>query len=165
MNWDDAQEFIRKLNQRTGQRFRLPSEAEWEYAARAGCETPFNVGGHCRSKIEASEANFDGTYIYNGSAKGSIRWTTLRTGSFSANGWGLHDMHGNVNEWVQDCFLSYAQAPSDGSAVESANCSTPVFRGGAWLQQPQTLRSAYRFSLSRDLRISYIGFRLARTVF
>ncbi len=166
VSWNDAQTFIQKLNQVTGQQFRLPSEAEWEYAARAGCETPFNVGGQCRSKIEASEANFDGDFTYNGSSAGVYRRQTTRTGSFAANTWGLQDMHGNVWELVEDCFGDYSSAPSNGSAVQSSNCWQRVLRGGSWVDgSPRRLRSANRIRLTPVIRDGIIGFRLARTVF
>jgi formylglycine-generating enzyme required for sulfatase activity len=165
VSWDDIQQFLQKLNQLTGQNYRLPTEAEWEYAARAGCTTPFNLGGQCRNKVEPSEANFDGNYTYNGSSTGVYRKKTLPVGSFAANGFGLHDMHGNVWEWVQDCHAdSYAGAPSDGSAVNPGACSSRVRRGGSWyIGLPRNLRAANRNSDSPDLRINSFGFRLART--
>ena len=165
VSWNDAQAFIQKLNQATGQQFRLPSEAEWEYAARAGCTTPFNVGGQCRGKIEPSEANFDGDSTYNGSSKGEVRRTTTRAGTFAANTFGLYDMHGNVWEWVQDCYGEYSRAPSNGGAVDSSSCSQRVLRGGGWYNFPQWLRSAVRNGYAPVGRSDNLGFRLARTVF
>lgn len=163
VSWDDAQAFIQRLNQQTGQHFRLPSEAEWEYAARAGCTTPFNVSGQCRSKIEPREANFNGTASYNGSAKGVHRKATTRVGSFAVNGWGLSDMHGNVWEWVQDCHSDYNYAPSNGAARELPNCGARALRGGSWYMEPQWVRSAYRIGTSGGGRD--IGFRIAKTSF
>lgn len=168
VSWNDAQEYIRKLNQMTGQRYRLPSEAEWEYAARAGCESAFNVGGQCAQKIEASEANFDGNSTYNGSVKGAYREKTTVVGSFKANNWGLSDMHGNVWEWVQDCYEDdYSKGqPGEGSAHRGTDgaCSPRVLRGGSWFDDPQSLRSAYRVMDSPAIWATGIGFRLARTV-
>jgi formylglycine-generating enzyme required for sulfatase activity len=165
VSWNDVQSFIQRLNQQTGRRFRLPSEAEWEYAARAECETPFTVGEQCRSRIEVSEANFDGNYTYNGSSKGEYRNRTTPVTSFKANGWGLYDMHGNVGDWVQDCYGPYSAAPSDGSAKEESNCGRHVLRGGGWGHFPRGLRSACRSWDTPGDRGHYTGFRLARTDF
>ncbi|MFY7864662.1 SUMF1/EgtB/PvdO family nonheme iron enzyme [Roseateles sp.] len=164
VSWDDIQQFLQKLNQLTGQNYRLPTEAEWEYAARAGCTTPFNLGGQCRNKVEPSEANFDGNFTYNGSSEGVYRKKTLPVGSFAANGFGLHDMHGNVWEWVKDCYAdSYAGAPSDGSAVNPGACSRRVLRGGSWGSGPQGSRAADRGRVTPGDRFDRGGFRLART--
>jgi formylglycine-generating enzyme required for sulfatase activity len=160
VSWDDAQEYIRRLRAKTGKSYRLPSEAEWEYAARAGTTTPFHTG----SMITAAQANFDGNYTYAGSSKGEYRQTTMRVGSFSANAFGLHDMHGNVWEWVQDCYDkdAYAgKAPSDGRAYEMPGCSSRVLRGGSWSFNPAWARSAHRVRYPPGNR-SLIGFRLAR---
>ena len=166
VSWDDIQQYLAKLNQMTGMKYRLASEAEWEYAARAGCSTAFNVGGQCRDKIEASEANFDGNYTYNGSTKGVYREKPIQVGSFGANNWGLHDMHGNVWEWVEDVWHdNYAGAPTDGSAWKSGgNSSHRVVRGGSWNGNPVNLRSAFRGRYSPDDRFNFNGFRIARTV-
>ncbi|WP_051279455.1 SUMF1/EgtB/PvdO family nonheme iron enzyme [Chitinilyticum aquatile] len=165
VSWETIQSFIRTLNRYTGQTFRLPSEEEWEYAARAGCSTSFNVGGQCRDKIETSEANFDGGSSYNGSAKGEYRGKTLPVASFAANSFGLYDMHGNVYEWVQDCYaFSYTNAPGDGSAVKTTPCDYRVLRGGSWSVHPQYLRAASRNSKSASDAWISGGFRLARTL-
>ena len=162
VSWNDAQPFIEKLNQQTGQRFRLPSEAEWEYAARAGTTTPFHTG----QTITPAQANFDGNSTYNGSAKGEYRQKTVRVGSFAPNAWGLNDMHGNVWEWVQDCYDEQAyrgKAPNDGGAYEVAGCSLRVLRGGSWDVIPRIARAAYRNWNAPDYRnIYFVGFRLAR---
>ena len=161
VSWDEVQSYIGKLNAKTGKEYRLPSEAQWEYAARAGTSTAFFTG----QTITPSQANFDGEYTYNGSAKGENRKTTVKVGSFGANAFGLQDMHGNVWEWVQDCYDEGAysgKAPSDGGAYEVAGCSLRVARGGSWIYFPQFLRSAYRFWDSPGSRVFNIGFRLAR---
>ena len=153
VSWDDAQRYIDWLNDKTGGNFRLPSEAEWEYAARAGSKTKYSWG----NSIGSNRANCDGC---------GSRWDDDRTapvGSFSANAWGLHDMHGNVWEWTEDCWNdSYAGAPSDGRAWELGNCGRRVIRGGSWLDLPRFLRSAYRDRYTRSSRYGLIGFRLAQ---
>ena len=141
--------------------YRLPTEAEWEYAARAGTTTPFHTG----SRIVTDQANFDGNYTYHGSAKGTYRQKTVPVGSFAANSFGLHDMHGNVWEWVEDCYRdSYAGAPTDGSAWTSGGCSSRVLRGGSWITVPGYLRSAYRGWFTPDARVGNDGFRVSRTL-
>jgi formylglycine-generating enzyme required for sulfatase activity len=147
VSWNDVQEFLRRLNQRTGQNYRLPSEAEWEYAARAGTTTAYFWG----DRFDASRVNNRGN-------------RTVQVGSYSANAFGLHDMHGNVWEWVQDVWHnSYAGAPSDGTArMTGGDPSRRVFRGGSWFVTPQDLRSAYRSRSSPGNRNFYSGFRVAR---
>ncbi len=160
VSWNDAKEYIRRLNQRTGQSYRLPTEAEWEYAARAGTTTPFSTG----HTITTDQANFDGTETYNGSSRGQYRQRTTPVGSFPVNRWGLADMHGNVWEWVGDCVGSYRGAPSDARPVTTGDCSLRVRRGGGWDSIPQWLRSAFRIRFSPEFRNSGSGFRLARTL-
>jgi formylglycine-generating enzyme required for sulfatase activity len=147
VSWNDVQEFVRRLNQQTGQRYRLPSEAEWEYAARAGTTTAYFWGDA-----------FDSRRTNNGRQ-------TIRVGSFEGNAFGLHDMHGNVLEWVQDAWHNdYVGAPSDGSAwTAGGDQSRRVLRGGSWGGTHQTLRSANRFGFARDTRFYVTGFRIART--
>ena len=143
VSWDDIQLFIDWLNARTGGDFRLPTEAEWEYAARAGSTTKYSWG----NSIGSNRANCDGC---------GSRWDDDRTapvGSFSANAWGLHDLHGNVWEWVQDCWNdSYVGAPTDGSAWTSGDCGRRVIRGGSWGYNPRDLRSAFRDGAARANR-------------
>ena len=141
VSWDDIQLFIDWLNARTGGNYRLPTEAEWEYAARAGSTTKYSWG----NSIGHNRANCDGC---------GSRWDDDRTapvGSFSANAWGIHDMHGNVWEWVQDCSNdSYVGAPTDGSAWTSGDCGRRVIRGGSWFHLPGLLRSANRTGSARS---------------
>jgi formylglycine-generating enzyme required for sulfatase activity len=147
VSWHDVQEFVRRLNQRTGHIYRLPSEAEWEYAARAGTTAAYSWGDR-----------FDGNRANNGSR-------TVQVGSYSANALGLHDMHGNVWEWVQDVWHdNYTGAPTDGSSwMKGGDSSRRVLRGGSLNLTPQFLRSAFRFWDAPDLRFYNAGFRIART--
>ena len=151
VSWEDAQSYVRWLSARTGHNYGLLSESEWEYVARAGTTTAYSWGDN----IGRSRANCDGC---------GSQWDdekTASTGSFSANAWGVYDMHGNVWEWVEDCYnYSYVGAPSDGSAWESGNCSQRVLRGGSCLSRPRNLRSANR--LRSEGRDYSIGFRVAR---
>ncbi|GAB6051222.1 hypothetical protein JCM17960_00420 [Magnetospira thiophila] len=153
--WIDTQTFIQKLNRKTGQRYRLLSESEWEYVARAGTTTTYSWGNSAGS----GNANCDGC---------GSRWDNKETapvGSFRANPFGVHDMHGNVWEWTEDCWNdSYANAPSDGSAREGNNSCNRVLRGGSWYGNPWVLRSAYRSRGLPDYRNDDLGFRLARTL-
>ncbi|MBK7000396.1 MAG: SUMF1/EgtB/PvdO family nonheme iron enzyme [Rhodoferax sp.] len=159
VSWDDAQEYIKKLNARSGKQYRLPSEAQWEYAARAGTTTAFSTG----ETITTAQANFDGNYTYNGSAKGVYREKPIKVGSFAPNDFGLYDMHGNVWEWVQDCWNdSYKGAPSDGSAWESGACGQRAVRGGSWLDIPADARAAVRYRSDTTFRNNLSGVRLAR---
>jgi formylglycine-generating enzyme required for sulfatase activity len=151
VSWDDAQQYVRWLSGRTGRRYRLLTEAEWEYAARAGTSTAYAFG----PTISPSQAN----YVGGGPGR------TQPAGSYPANAWGLHDMHGNVWEWVQDCYVEgYGRAPSDaGQTVERGGCSARVLRGGSWAASPQSLRSANRGRDSSTGRGNDLGFRVART--
>ena len=159
VSWEDAQRFVEWLREETGEPYRLLSEAEWEYVARAGTSTPFHTG----RTISTSQANYDGNYTYGNGRKGEYRERTVPVGSFGANAFGLHDVHGNVWEWVQDCWNdSYRGAPSDGSAWERGDCSRRVVRGGSWLSEPWYLRSADRFGFDSGSRGYKLGFRVAR---
>lgn len=163
VSWDMAQEYLKKLNAKSGQKYRLLSEAEWEYAARAGTTTAFHTG----KTITPEQANFDGNYTYNGSAKSEHRQKTVKVGSFDANAFGLYDMHGNVWEWVQDCWHeNYENAPINGESRE-INCKDTrrVLRGGSWDNGPRGLRSAERVRFSPVIRFNSSGFRIARTFF
>ncbi|HCQ21006.1 MAG: Sulphatase-modifying factor protein [Aphanizomenon flos-aquae LD13] len=160
--WNYAIAFCEKLSQRTGKNYRLPSEAEWEYACRAGTTTPFHFG----EKITTDLANYDGNCTYGGGIKGIYRGETTEVGSFEvANNFGLYDMHGNVWEWCQDSWhSSYKGAPTDGSAWldTEENTNFKLLRGGSWDNFPEDCRSAFRYS---DLLVTYytfydIGFRV-----
>lgn len=159
VSWEDAQEFCQRLSQRTGRVYRLPSEAEWEYACRAGTTTPFHYGATITPKL----ANYDGNYSYGRGPKGEYRQQTTDVGQFPANAWGLHDLHGNVWEWcLDDWHDNYQGAPSDGSAWldEKRTNSSKLLRGGSWILYPRGCRSAIRYCYSRDLRHGSLGFRV-----
>jgi formylglycine-generating enzyme required for sulfatase activity len=160
INWYDAQQYVRWLSEATGRRYRLPSEAEWEYACRAGTRTAFS----CGDTISTSEANYDGNFTYNGGARGEYRRGTTPAGMFPANPWGLFDMHGNVWEWVQDVVHdNYEGAPLDGSAwEEGGDQARRILRGGSWLYNPRYLRSALRNGFSAALSNDIVGFRVVR---
>ncbi len=163
VSWQDAREYIRWLNTSGGQAgFRLPSEAEWEYAARAGTATPFSTGA-C---IRTDQANFDGTFEYGKCPPPTDvdLHKTQAVGSYAPNPWGLYDMHGNVNEFTADCWNDgYEGAPTDGSAWQEGNCARRVLRGGSWHGYPGYLRSAYRCRTGPAFSHRTIGFRLARS--
>ena len=153
VDWDDVQEFIVWLNARTDGGYRLPTESEWEYAARAGSESLYSWG----DEIGVNRANCLESLCGD-------QWVrTAPVGSFPANAWGLHDMHGNVWEWVEDCWNgNYEGAPGDGSAWLSGSCGQRVVRGGSWGFGPGNLRSSVRGRGYRSSRRDALGFRLAR---
>jgi formylglycine-generating enzyme required for sulfatase activity len=160
INWHDAQDYVRWLSEATGHRYRLPSEAEWEYACRAGTRTAFSFG----DTISTEQANYDGNFTYNGGARGEYRRGTTPAGMFPPNSWGLFDMHGNVWEWVQDVVHdNYEGAPLDGSAWEAGgDQARRILRGGSWLYNPRYLRSALRNGFSSALSNDIVGFRVVR---
>jgi formylglycine-generating enzyme required for sulfatase activity len=183
VTWQDAQDYVHGLSQRTSHKYRLLSEAEWEYAARGGTTTAYSWG----ASATHDHANYGTDDCCSGSASGRDKWmNTSPVGSFPPNGFGLHDMHGNVLQWVQDCFASsYSGLPTDGSAYEEAiqlktgvpflmigtnSCSYRIVRGGDWGDPPSMIRSAFRnFGPGRgatlhDYRSGGVGFRVARTL-
>jgi len=162
VSWDDGKEYVSWLAKKTGRPYRLLSEAEWEYAARAGTATAFSTG----RTITTDQANFHGDHTDGGSAKGVYRGKTIEVGSLNKpNAFGLHDMHGNVWEWVEDCYKdTYAGAPSDGRASSAVPSCSRVVRGGSWVNIPRYLRSAKRGSNGPDYRSGLVGFRVARTL-
>lgn len=159
VSWMDAKAYVSWLSHKTGKAYRLLSESEWEYAARAGTTTPFAFG----DTLSPSHANYDGSTDGSGPSDMN-RQKTMPVGSFPANGFGLHDMHGNVSEWVEDCWHDEytAQAPADGSAWVEGNCNGRVMRGGSWEDSHEELRSAARVGEYRT-NSSYVdGLRIAR---
>ena len=162
VSWDDTQSYLAWLSRKTGKRYRLLTEAEWEYAARAGTTGPFHFG----TTISTDQANYAGGYTYGSGRKGVNREETVPVGSFPANRFGLHDMHGNVWEWLEDCrHDSYEGAPSDGSAwTTGGDCGSRVLRGGSWYSEPRDLRSAFRIWAETGFSNHDVGFRVARTL-
>ena len=157
VSWDDVREFIRKLNRKEGtDRYRLPTEAEWEYACRAGTTTPFSFG-RC---LSTDQANYNGRYPLENCPKGEYREKTLPVASFAPNAWGLHDMHGNVWEWCQDW---YGEDYPSGAVTDPGGPSTGsvrVLRGGSWFNDAGSCRAAIRGRDTPDVRGRNLGFRL-----
>lgn len=162
VSWNDVtSEYLPWLRRKTGKGYRLLTESEWEYSARGGTQTPFWWG----ASISPTQANYDGNYTYGGGSKGEYRKKTVPVKIFDSNRWGLYQVHGNVWEWVQDCYAkSYTDAPTDGSAAKETSDCARVLRGGSWSSSPQDLRSASRFRDAPGGRISNSGFRVARTL-
>jgi formylglycine-generating enzyme required for sulfatase activity len=161
VSWEDATAYAGWLSRKTGKTYRLLTEAEWEYAARAGTTTPF-WWGH---SISTAQANYNGNLNYAGGPKGEYRGETVPVDSFAPNPWGLSILHGNVWEWVQDCWVNtYAGAPTDGSARKTGDCSHRVLRGGTFIYTPGFVRSAYRDRDPVVVRGHNLGFRIARTL-
>lgn len=162
ISWNDAKAYVAWLSRKTGKPYRLPSEAEWEYAARAGTTTSFSFG----PTISSAQANYDASTGYGDGPKGMNRKKTMPVGSFPANAFGLHDMHGNVWEWVEDCWADEytAATPADGRPFNSRNCEGHVLRGGSWEDHPADLRSAARVGGGSDDQSWSDGFRVALTL-
>lgn len=156
VSWNDVQAFIKKLNTMdSGRNYRLPTETEWEYAARAGTQAPFAFG-YC---LSTNYANYHGNYPLTGCSKGQYRKKTLPVGSLQKNAWGLYDMHGNVWEWCQDWYGAY----STGNVINPSGPSSGwnrVFRGGSWNDNASYCRSARRYRILPECRIDNLGFRL-----
>jgi formylglycine-generating enzyme required for sulfatase activity len=158
VTWDDARRFVDWLSRMTSKRYRLLSEAEWEYASRAGTQMAYSWG----DEIGTGNANC---------LKCGSKWDGRQAapvGSFAPNQFGLYDMHGNVWEWVEDCYHdNYNGAPTEGSAWAAAaggDCHRRVLRGGSWLDKPPEIRSAHRLGFARDSRMFHVGFRIGRTL-
>jgi len=148
VSWHDAQSYVDWLSSVTGQKYRLLSEAEWEYVARAGSVANFSFGDN----IDSKRANYGDEF----------RKTTA-VGSYPENKFGLHDVHGNAAEWVADCWAdSYRHTPVTGAPMTEGLCKNRIHRGGTWHNEPQYLRSAFRIGYFADFRLSGIGFRVAR---
>ena len=152
VSWEDAQAYVRWLSEQTGAKYRLLSEAEWEYTARAGSTTAYSWGdtmGHNRANCDGCGSQWDNEQ-------------TAPVGSFEANAFGVHDLHGNVWEWVEDCWNdSYQEAPRDGTAWTRENCDRCVLRGGSQFNSPRDLRSANRLWNATVRRNRNVGFRVA----
>ena len=156
----DAEAFAAWLNSKVeGEPYRLPSEAEWEYAARAETKTPFWFG----DEITAKDANYNTSVSYNGGPRAEPLWRTVPVKSYPPNPWGLFEMTGNVWEWTADCWhWNYKGAPTDGSPRLTGDCEEAPMRGGSYDERPFHLRSANRFYLPTKRRKREIGFRIAR---
>jgi formylglycine-generating enzyme required for sulfatase activity len=171
VSWNDAVKFCQQLSEKTGQEYRLPSEAEWEYACRAGTTTHFYFG----EMITPDLANYDGNYPYASGSKGVYCEQTTDVGNFPPNAFGLYDMHGNVWEWCADAWHdNYEGAPSDGSIWEKGkkgllakwfsndNADRLCLRGGSWYDDAGRLRSAFRIRWLPTNRYGGLGLRVAR---
>jgi formylglycine-generating enzyme required for sulfatase activity len=157
VSWHDAVAFCQRLSEKLGNQYRLPSEAEWEYACRAGTTTPFYFGATLTSDL----ASYRGTETYANEPKGKDRAQTTDVGTFFPNAFGLYDMHGNVWEWCADHWhKSYQGAPSDGSAWTDKNNTHRLLRGGSWFNIPRYCRSACRYYDTPAFRFSSVGFRV-----
>ena len=153
VTWKDAVAYTNWLSEQTGHRYRLPSEAEWEFVARAGSASRYWWG----SEVVEGKAN---CFDCGSSQAGQF---TAPVGMFEANAFGVYDMAGNVREWIQDCKTrNYENAPSDGSAVESEGCTARIVRGGSFASPSNKLRSSARDSGAADARFDDLGFRVAR---
>ena len=171
VSWEDVREYVRWLSRETGEEYRLLTEAEWEYVARAGTQTARYWG-----ERETGQCRYGNGYDRTGHAELEYDWVdpatcsdayvrTAPVGLFEPNGFGLYDVLGNVWEWTQDCWNeSYSGAPADGSAWSSGDCSQRVLRGGSWSYGPRFLRSANRYWFEAGSRLNVIGFRVARTM-
>jgi formylglycine-generating enzyme required for sulfatase activity len=159
VTWEQAAEFCRKLSRKEGRKYRLPTEAEWEYACRAGTTTPFHTG----QTIRTDQANYDGNHTYGDGRKGEFREATVEAGKLEANAWGVYDMHGNVWEWCQDWYGEYP----DGDAKDPTGPATGdrrVFRGGCWMNFPAVCRSANRAKVIPLSWNFHLGFRVVRVL-
>ena len=168
----DAEAYAAWLSEQTGRHYRLPSEAEFEYALRAGSQGRFPWGD--AAVPPAGSGNFAGGNDVSPSGRtwnnafigfGDGYWGPAPVGRFQANAWGLHDLAGNVSEWVADCWhASYRRAPADGAAWFNPGCRSRVIRGGVWSGSPEQTRSAWRASMDSDMTNARIGFRLVRGI-
>jgi len=157
VTWDSAREYAEWLSQKTGKPYRLLTEAEWEYAARAGTTTKYAFG----DTITHDQANFASGNPTGKAGEGQ----TMEVGSYPPNAWGLYDMHGNVWEWVEDCYdINYEKVPADGTARIFPGCPTRALRGGSWDYPADEIHSSVRFALKPAYRLDEIGFRVARSL-
>ena len=167
VSWHQAVQYAQWLSGETGENYRLLSEAEWEYAARAGSERKYHFGNDSTQLCRyANHADADTDYDWRNSyCSDGVGEKTATVGSYAPNAFGLHDMHGNVWEWVQDCWNDhYRRAPRDGAPWLEGDCSMRVLRGGSFGYEPESLRAAFRTPLSTQQRSNDIGFRVARTL-
>ena len=161
MSWNDGEAYADWLSRKTGHHYALLTEAQWEYAARAGTTTPYHWG----AKASHAHANYGTDRCCAPAAEGKDRWLgSSPSGSFPPNAFGLYDMHGNAWQWMQDCWHhNYEGAPADGSAWLSGTCVDRVMRGGSWNCSPSTIRAAGREVHDLSGRYAVVGFRVARS--
>jgi len=169
VNWEDAKAYVSWLGDKTGKQYRLLSESEWEYAARARGTKKYSFGDSeslfCRHGNGADSSMSFNKKRRNTSCSDGYGKQTAPVGSFEANGFGLYDMHGNVWEWTEDCWnKSYSGAPSNGEARTTGNCTRRVMRGGSWFTGPRALRAANRLNNNAIGRNYSKGFRIARAL-
>ncbi len=170
VSWEDAQKYVAWLSAKTGKTYRLLSEAEWEYAARGKMEGgPNEPAFWWGGSVSSAQANYDATAIYAGGVTGEYRKKTIPVGSFLPNPFGLHDVHGNASEWVQDCYSNNylkmpvrGAPPENGSAWQWKDCRERVIRGGSYFNSPPGIRAAARDLSDPGVRQPNIGFRVAR---
>ncbi len=165
VSWEDARAFVAWLSARTGRQYRLLSEVEWEYAARAGSSSAFWWG----AAVSPAQANYDGSLTYGDGRPGEFRHRTLPVDSFEPNPFGLYNVHGNVWEWLEDCYpRRYDEMPEasrrTGAAWVEDGCKMRVFRGGSWGDAPSVLRAANRGRYEPFIRNTSSGFRVGRTL-
>jgi formylglycine-generating enzyme required for sulfatase activity len=157
INFPEIEEFLRRLNRASDElRFRLPTEAEWEYACRAGTTTPFSTGAN----LTTAQANYNGMFPYRGFAAGRYRAQPTPAGTFAPNSWGIVDMHGNVWEWTADWYGEYPDHPVEDPRGAAAG-SKKVIRGGSWYFDANSARCALRYTHSPHDRGFSLGFRVA----
>jgi formylglycine-generating enzyme required for sulfatase activity len=157
VSWEDAQKFCQRLSKRTKQSYCLPSEAQWEYACRAGTSTPFSFGETITTEI----VNFNGEHRFRGEPRGIYGHVPTPGGTFPPNPFGLYDMHGNLWEWCADNWLDdYTSTPRDGGSYQNRESRYRVVRGGSWHEPPELCRSATRLRVLQSDSEETIGFRL-----
>jgi formylglycine-generating enzyme required for sulfatase activity len=161
VSWKDAQKFCKRLSEKMGREYLLPSETQWEYACRAGTSTPFSFG----ETLTIEVANFNGEHVFGEEPRGFYRHVTTEGGTFPPNAFGLYDMHGNLWEWCADNWLDdYASAPRDGSSYQNKDSHYRVARGGSWHEPPGLCRSASRLRLLESDADEVTGFRVVSDV-
>jgi formylglycine-generating enzyme required for sulfatase activity len=158
VSWKAAHEFCQRLSQKMGSNYHLPSETQWEYACRAGTNTPFSFGETLTTEV----ANFNGEHTFRHEPPGIYFHSTSEGGEFPPNSFGLYDMHGNLWEWCADNWLDdYSSSPRDGNAYEKHDNPFRVARGGSWHEPPELCRSAARLRVSQSDADEFVGFRVA----
>ena len=161
VSWKDAQLFCKRLSEKTGHNYHLPSEAQWEYACRAGTDTPFSFG----ETLIIDVANFNGEHTFREELRGYYRHVTTEGGNFPPNAFGLYDMHGNLWEWCEDTWLDdYSSSPRDGSSYQDKENLYRVARGGSWHEPPDLCRSASRLRVLQSEADEFIGVRVVCSV-